>query len=200
MRGCGGRISLPASTPAAHLIACVRSRCSRPTLHRVHLVYAHVGSLLFVCACVGVSMLELFPVAAHSIAPFHGYMCMPACVCDAVSGVRGRVQSCHVRVPLRVWLCFRVRLRLRACVHLRVRARGRLRMRGFPQDYDENASHFFALAIIGPYAVGAGLYLAVKTYGHFTRKQKYPAVGQAWPPRLRCIAGWCATAQEWRCL
>ncbi len=126
------------------------------------------------------------------------------CVFDSVSGVRGRVQSCHVRVPLRVWPCFRVRMCLHACVHLRVRARGRLCMRGFPQDYDENASHFFALAIIGPYAVGAGLYLAVKTYGHFTRKQKYPAVGQAWSPPasnpLRAFTGWCAAAQEWRCL
>ena len=43
-------------------------------------------------------------------------------------------------------------------------------------NYDDSASHFFALAVIGPYAVGAGIYLAVKTYGHFTRKPKYPEV------------------------
>jgi hypothetical protein len=43
-------------------------------------------------------------------------------------------------------------------------------------NYDDSASHFFALAVIGPYAFGAGIYLLIKTYGHFTRNPKYPTV------------------------
>ncbi len=43
-------------------------------------------------------------------------------------------------------------------------------------EYDDSASLFFALAVIGPYSVGAGIYLLVKIYSHFTRMPKYPQV------------------------
>ena len=54
-------------------------------------------------------------------------------------------------------------------------------------NYDDNASAFFAVAVIGPYALGAGIYLAVKTMGHFTRKPKYPEVR---PPCLKRDVLW----------
>lgn len=45
-----------------------------------------------------------------------------------------------------------------------------------PPQYSDDAAAVFAVALLGPYLIGAVIYLAYRSYQHFYVKPKYPKV------------------------